>query len=265
MHDRLDVHVVVDAVVGQPVLADLAAADVHVQVLADAVVADVGAGRVIRDGVFGVEIGDVLPHALVDVVAVLPLQALDGRDVLGRDDLRFERVEPRVERAVRLRGSACCKAGGRGEERRTNTQGVSMSHRCPPKTSGSSLPEALRLSYARLVRLHELQREAIRLADREVLVAVALAEREIGRQRPNPFGMVVRVERVAIDVGAACELEARRLGELDDAFFGDIAVARLRILGGRVGPAVIDDAEHATRLQRAKNALNASSAAFGGP
>ena len=91
---------------GKPVLADLAAADVHVEVLADAVVADVRAGRIIRDGIVGVEIRNVLPHAFVDVVAVLPLQALDRGDVLGRDDLRLERVEPRAERVVRLRGSA---------------------------------------------------------------------------------------------------------------------------------------------------------------
>ena len=102
MHDGLDVYVVVDAVVGQPILADLAAADIHVQMLADAFVADVRAGRVLRDGIVGVEIGDVLPHAFVDVVAVLPLQALDRGDLLGRDDLRLERVEPRVERADRL-------------------------------------------------------------------------------------------------------------------------------------------------------------------
>ena len=103
MHDRLDVQVVVDAVVGKTIFADLAAADVHVQMLADAVAADVRAGRIVRDGVVGVEIRNVLPHALVDVIAVLALQPLDRGDVLGRDDLRFQRIEPRAERLVGLR------------------------------------------------------------------------------------------------------------------------------------------------------------------
>ncbi len=105
MHYGLDVQVVVDAVVGQAVLADLPAADVHVEVLADAVVADVRAGRIVRDGVVGIEIRDVFPHPLVDVVAVLPLQALDRGDVLGGRHLRLERVDALYQRGVGLRPS----------------------------------------------------------------------------------------------------------------------------------------------------------------
>ncbi len=101
--DRLDVDVVVDSVLGKTIFTDLAAADVHVQVLADARLADVRAGGIVRDGVVGVEIGDVFPHALVDVVAVLALEALQRAQVLGGGDLRFERIEARVERSVGLR------------------------------------------------------------------------------------------------------------------------------------------------------------------
>ena len=128
MHDGLDVHVVVEAVIGQAVLADLPAADVQVQMLADAVVADVRAGRVVGDGVVGVQIGDVLPHALVDVVAVLALgrrhEDLDAV-VKAEQALRAIAVaDQRVEGAQdtqalrRLRKAGARIAVGEGEGRR---------------------------------------------------------------------------------------------------------------------------------------------------
>src|SRR5262245_39087519 len=102
-----------------------------------------------------------------------------------------------------------------------------MGHRAP-------LLDA-RFEYARrlatLVRLHELESQAVGFADREILLAVALAEREIRRQRPDTFRIVVRVARIAVDIGAARELEARGFGEPDDALLGDVAVARGRVFG----------------------------------
>ena len=71
----------------------------------------------------------------------------------------------------------------------------------------------------------------------------------------TPSGMVVRVERIVVDRRAAGELEARVLGVLDDAPLGDIAVACARVLGRGIGPAMVDDAEHAARLQRVEHRL----------
>ncbi len=65
---------------------------------ADALVADVGAGGIVRDCVVRVEVGDVFPHTFVDVVAVLALQPLERAHVLGGDDLRLEGVEAFVDR-----------------------------------------------------------------------------------------------------------------------------------------------------------------------
>ena len=112
-------------------------------------------------------------------------------DVLGRDDLRFERVEPCVERVVRLRARRSLpsrrprRAAPHEFPRRIDEPSLS------PYDERSSLPEALRLAYARLsalVGLHELQREAIRLADREVLVAVASPSARSGGSVQTPSG-----------------------------------------------------------------------------
>jgi hypothetical protein len=112
--DRLNVDVVVDPVVGQSVLADLTAADIHIEMLADAVVTDVSTGGIVRGRVGAVEVGDVLPHTLVDVIAVLALETFERADVLGREPLG-----PRARRAAR-RASGCldCPRAARRAPRR---------------------------------------------------------------------------------------------------------------------------------------------------
>jgi hypothetical protein len=72
----------------------------HEEMLADAVLADVDAGRVIGDRVVRVELGEIGPHPLVEVIAVGPLQAFDRAHVLGCRDVDLERVEPCVERVL---------------------------------------------------------------------------------------------------------------------------------------------------------------------
>src|SRR5262245_3755549 len=49
-------------------------------------------------------------------------------------------------------------------------------------------------------RLDELQRHAIRLADREVLVLVLVAELERRRQRPDALLVILRVLRIGVDL-----------------------------------------------------------------
>ena len=141
MDDGLYVHVVVDPVVGQAVVADLAAADIHVEVLADALVADVRAGRVVRDRVLAIQVGDVLPHPFVDVVAVLALQAPDRAHVLGRDDLRLERVEALGERAVFLAAGERRDERAECEQADTHIRRDSMSHGFPLQLFPVSLPD----------------------------------------------------------------------------------------------------------------------------
>ncbi len=52
VHHRLNVHVVVEAAIAQTDVADLMAADIHIQVFTDALVANEDTCRVIGYGVF---------------------------------------------------------------------------------------------------------------------------------------------------------------------------------------------------------------------
>ena len=83
--------------------------------------ADEDARGIVGDGVVGEQLGDVLPHSLVDVVAVGALQLLDRADVLRRGELLLEVIEalhaPRPTSAVRGPAgvrSAACRATARG-------------------------------------------------------------------------------------------------------------------------------------------------------
>ena len=65
VNHRLDVHVVVEPAVGQTDVAHLPAANVHEQMLANALLADVDARRIVRDGVVCIKLREVGPHAFV--------------------------------------------------------------------------------------------------------------------------------------------------------------------------------------------------------
>ena len=83
VHHGLDVHVVVEPVVAQPHFTHLYVADIAIEVSADAGLADVNVSRIVGHGVVGEVLGEVSPHALVEVVAISALQALDGAQVFG--------------------------------------------------------------------------------------------------------------------------------------------------------------------------------------
>jgi hypothetical protein len=63
--------------------------------------------------------------------------------------------------------------------------------------------------------LHELQAEAVALADRGVARAILLSEAKRRRQRPHARRVVLRVARVGVDLGPAGELEAGALDQLN--------------------------------------------------
>jgi hypothetical protein len=67
-------------------------------VFADARVADELAASVdLERGVAAEQVGDLLPLALVDIVAVDPLEIGDREMVLRRACARLDRVEPRLQ------------------------------------------------------------------------------------------------------------------------------------------------------------------------
>ena len=122
VHHRLDVHVVVEPVVAEPHLTHLHVADIEVEMLADAFLADEHAGGIVRHGIVGEELGEVGPHSLVEVVAVGALQPLDGLHVFRRVDFRFAAARC----AGRHRGgfAALPSSLSRCEQRRSD-------HECP--------------------------------------------------------------------------------------------------------------------------------------
>ena len=101
----------------------------------------------------------------------------------------------------------------------------------------------------------EAQGHAIGLADRQVLVAILVAQAQGRRQGPDALGMVGGVLGVGVDLGLALELEAGRGGEFDHQGLGDVARG-LHLLDRRAGPrAVLHHAQRPARLQRGVEGL----------
>ena len=98
--------------------------------------------------------------------------------------------------------------------------------------------------------LDELERHAIALADRDVLLLVLVAEAQRRRQRPDALGVVLGVLRVRVDLGLARELEAGGLDLLDDPLLRQVALLRALVGVGVRLRAVLLDAEDAVRLER---------------
>ena len=94
MNHRLQDHVVVEPAIGQP---DFPSADVLDQMFPDARPADKDSVGVIRHGVGGKQIGHVVPHPLVDVVAVGPLELLNGAYVLAARYFGLELIQPLLQ------------------------------------------------------------------------------------------------------------------------------------------------------------------------
>ncbi len=82
MHHRLQDHMLIEPSVAEP---DLAPAEVLDQVQPDARLSDEGAIRIVGHSLVGEQVRDVLPEAGVDIVAVGPVQLLDGAEVLAMD------------------------------------------------------------------------------------------------------------------------------------------------------------------------------------
>src|SRR5262245_40666350 len=95
------------------------------------------------------------------------------------------------------------------------------------------------------LRLAELQREAIALADLLVLLAVALAEPVVRRQGPHSLRMIPGVFRVGVEFRARHEFEARGGGERDGVVLVDVTARGTRILRPHGISAMVDHDEDA--------------------
>src|SRR6266513_82464 len=97
--------------------------------------------------------------------------------------------------------------------------------------------------------LHESQCHPIRLADRQILVAIFITEPERRRQGPHAFRIVLGVLRVVVDRRFRIEAEACSPRQFLDVVLVHVAgLTHLLETGARLG-AVLDHTEHATRLQ----------------
>jgi hypothetical protein len=110
MDDGLHHHVIIETVIAE---ADLARADILIEVLGDAGLTDEHACRIVGHGVIREELREIGPEALVEIVAVGVLQLLDRRHILGELDFGLQPVEAGVERGIVGGWSGYARTGGR--------------------------------------------------------------------------------------------------------------------------------------------------------
>src|SRR5258708_1356100 len=101
----------------------------------------------------------------------------------------------------------------------------------PRPKAGTCSPEGSATVFiASLLSFHELEREAVALAYGGVLRAVLVLQPVGRRQRPDAFGMVLRVLGIGVNFGSAGQLEARFLNQLDRVILAHVARFHLRFL-----------------------------------
>src|ERR1700728_2843426 len=101
----------------------------------------------------------------------------------------------------------------------------------------------------RVLGLAEHEDKIVGFADGHIPLAILVALRERGRQRPDPVDPVFRVARIRQYLGGADQLEAGLGRELDRIVLAHVAILRLRILWPVGATAVLLDAEDAAGLE----------------
>src|ERR1017187_8865386 len=98
--------------------------------------------------------------------------------------------------------------------------------------------------------LRELERHAIRLADRQISVTIHVTVSKGRRQRPDSARIVLCVLGIGIDLGLVDQFESGVLGGLDNIGLSHISGFDLLLQGSiGLGP-VLDYTKRATGLQR---------------
>jgi hypothetical protein len=130
VHDRLNVHVVVEPVIPQPHLPHLHVANIQEQMLPNALVPNEHPRRIVGDGIVSEERGKVLPHSFVEVIPVRTLQLLDRLNVFSGANVRLESIQPFS--AGRLRSERCRASHSESRDEHCKSEPCKpMSHACP--------------------------------------------------------------------------------------------------------------------------------------
>ncbi len=140
MNHRLNVHVVVQPSRPQAELAHLDGADVQIQVSTNAFPADKHPGRIVGHRIIRKENGQVLPHALVEVIAVGTLQLLDRQQVFGGSYPGLQPLEALLQFRRNRGGSSSHfhdAEQGRGRAKRRHGRRKSKSHESPSLLSAN--------------------------------------------------------------------------------------------------------------------------------